>query len=60
MKLKLVGGVIEWLERWNCDRHGFGSKPTHVILCILGKDTLPHFSCLMVSASSSKFQFCLY
>ena len=27
-----VGRVVEWLERRDCDRHGFGSKPTSAIL----------------------------
>ena len=30
--LKLVGRVVEWLERRDCDRHGLGSKPTRTIL----------------------------
>ena len=32
MKLKLVGSVVECLERRDCDRHSLGSKDTHVIL----------------------------
>ena len=40
MKLKLVCSVVECLEYWDCDQHSFGSKPTHVICCVLGKDTL--------------------
>ena len=43
MKLKLVGSVIEWLEHGNCDRHGRGSKPTHVILLYLWER---HFTAL--------------
>ena len=27
-----VGSVVKWLERQNCDQHGFGSKPNHAIL----------------------------
>ena len=28
----LVGSVVEWLVRRDCDRHGPGSKPTRPIL----------------------------
>ena len=28
----IVGSVVEWLERRNCDRLGLGSKPTRAIL----------------------------
>ena len=30
--LLIVGSVIEWLERRDCDRHDIGSKPTRTIL----------------------------
>ena len=29
-----VGSVVEWLERWACEHHGLGSKPTRaIVLC---------------------------
>ena len=31
-KLVIVGSVVEWLERHDCDRHGLGSKPSRAIL----------------------------
>ena len=30
----IVGSIVEWLERRDCDRHGPGSKPTRaIVLC---------------------------
>ena len=29
---KIVGSVVEWLKRRDCDRPGLGSKPTPAIL----------------------------
>ena len=41
-----VATVVEWLEGRACDRHGLGLKPTFVIFCVLGKNTLQHFPLL--------------
>ena len=30
--MKIVGSVLEGLERQDCDRHGLGLKPTCAIL----------------------------
>ena len=51
-----VGSVVEWLKHRADDQHGLGSKPTSPFCCVLGKDTLRHFPCLVVLASSSKLQ----
>ena len=32
MQQNIVGSVVEWLKRRDCDQHGFGSKPTRAIL----------------------------
>ena len=45
----------EWLERWDCDRHGLGSKPTCALCCVLEETLYGTFSCFVVLASSSKF-----
>ena len=29
---EIFGSLVEWLKCRDCDRHGFGSKPTRVIL----------------------------
>ena len=55
MKLKLVGSVVEWLKRWDCDRFCLVSKPTRVILLSLGKTLYGTFPCLVVLKSNSKF-----
>ena len=49
------------LERRDCDRHGFSSNPTRVILFVsLGKALYNTFACLVILASGSKFQSHLY
>ena len=61
MKLKLVGSVVKCFKRRDCDRNSLGSKPILMsFYCVLGKDTLRHFPCLVALASSSKFQLYLY
>ena len=30
--IKLKNFLVEWLERWEGERHGLGSKPTRAIL----------------------------
>ena len=30
--MNVIGSVVEWVKRWDCDRHGPGSKPTRAIL----------------------------
>ena len=52
-----VGSMAEWLERRACDQYSLGSKPTCAIFFCLLYDTIP---CLVVLASSSKFQSYLY
>ena len=39
-----VGSVVEWLERWDCNRHDPGSKPTRAILLCPWKRHLPALS----------------
>ena len=41
-----LGNVVEWLERQDCDQHGFGKNLFAPFCCILGKDTLRHFHLL--------------
>ena len=60
MKLKLVDSVVECLERRDCDRHSLGSKLTHAILFCPWERHFKALPCLVVLASSSKFQSYLY
>ena len=52
---KIVGSVIEWLERRAYNQHGLGSKPTRAILLRSWERHFMAFSpYLVVLASSSK------
>ena len=44
MSLLSVLSVAKWLKRRAYDQHGLGSKPHAPFCCVLGKDTLRHFS----------------
>ena len=58
---RFLGRVVECLERRDCDKNAFGSKPTRVIVLYHWKRYFtPNFSCLAVLVSSSKFQSYLY
>ena len=55
LKDDLVGSVVEWLERRDCDRHILGSKSARAtLLCLWERHFTSIF--LLVLASSSKFQ----
>ena len=52
--------VVEWLRAPCCDRDDIGSKPTRAIFLYHWEKKLYNTSpCLVVLASSSKFQSCL-
>ena len=44
MTFIIVGSVIEWLERRDCDRHGLVSKSTRPILVFSWKRHVTAFS----------------
>ena len=52
--------MVEWLENWDCDRHGLGPKPTcTILLCPWERHFMvlsSAWSSLIMLASSSKFQ----
>ena len=48
--------MLEWLERRNYDLHGLGSKLLRAIQSYPWERHLTIFFCLVVLASSSKFQ----
>ena len=52
--------MVEWLERHDCDRYGYGLKPTRVILLFPWETFYGTFSCLVVLASSSKSNSYIY
>ena len=41
-----INNVVEWLEHWDCDQHGFGSKPICAILLCRGER---HFMALSLA-----------
>ena len=34
--MRMIGDMVKWLERRDCDRHGLGSKPNHAIFSCFG------------------------
>ena len=56
-----VGSVVEWLERRDCDGYDLGFKTYSRHSVVSSEKTLyGTFPCLMVLASSSKFQSYFY
>ena len=51
--------MVDWLERRDCHRHGFGIYLRHSVVS-LGKTLYGTFPCLVVLANSYKFQLHLY
>ena len=55
----MVGSVVEWLERRDCDQHNLSSKPIHAIILCPG-EIHGTFHCLAVLVRSSKIQSYLF
>ena len=56
IKTSIVGSVIEWLKRQDCDRYGLNSKLTRTHSVYLWERHLTeHSHCLVVLANISKF-----
>ena len=58
--MTIVGSVVKCLECRDCDQHGLGQNLLRHSVESLGKTLYGTFFCLMVLASSSKFQSFFY